>query len=157
LVQLPIELKRIDMDKLAIEIGRVLFALLFIGGGIGHFAKLEAMTAYSKYKKIPAPKLGVIVTGLFILLGGLSVLFGLWVDLGSVLLIIFLLSAAFFMHNYWTETDEMAKQTQQAMFSKNLALAGASLILLGLSVKGHGITADNFGWVISKAHTALWK
>ncbi|MSX70861.1 MAG: DoxX family protein, partial [Actinobacteria bacterium] len=41
-------------------IGRLLFAALFIGSGIGHFAKLEAMTGYAKYKKLPAAKLGVL-------------------------------------------------------------------------------------------------
>ena len=145
------------MDKVVIEIGRILFALLFISGGLGHLTKLEAMTGYAKYKKLPSAKLGVIVSGLFILFGGLSVLLGIWVDLGAVLLILFLLPSALIMHNFWTETDSMAKSMQQSMFFKNIALAGAALILLGLTVRGHGITADNFGWVISKAHIALWK
>jgi uncharacterized membrane protein YphA (DoxX/SURF4 family) len=35
-------------------IGRVLFALLFINSGIAHLTKLEAMTGYAKYKKVPA-------------------------------------------------------------------------------------------------------
>ncbi len=145
------------MDKVVIEIGRILFAILFIGGGIGHLTKTEALTGYAKYKRLPAAKLGVIVSGLFILLGGLSVLFGVWVDLGALLLVLFLFPAAFIFHNYWTETDERAKQSEQSAFSKDLALAGAALIIFGLAVKGHGITADNFGWVISKAHIALWK
>ena len=145
------------MDKVVIEIGRILFAFLFIGSGIGHLTKTAALTGYAKYKKLPAAKLGVIVSGLFILLGGLSVLLGLWVDLGALLLVIFLFPAAFIFHNHWTETDERSKATEQAQFTKDLALAGAALIILGLTVKGHGITADNFGWVISKAHIALWK
>ena len=145
------------MDKVVIEIGRILFALLFISGGIAHLTKLDAMTAYAKYKKLPAAKLGVIVSGLDILVGGLLVLLGLWVDLGAILIILFLLATALVFHNFWTETDAMAKSTQQSIFFKNISLAGAALILLGLTVKGHGITADNFGWVISKAHIALWK
>ena len=145
------------MDKVVIEIGRVLFSLLFITGGINHLTKTASLTAYAKYKKLPAAQLGVIVSGLFILFGGLSVLLGLYVDLGAILLILFLLSSAVVFHDYWTETDAMTKAGAQAAFWKNISLAGASLILLGLAVKGHGITADNFGWVVSKAHIALWK
>ena len=145
------------MDKLVIDLGRILFAYIFISGGIAHFTKLEAMAGYSKYKKIPSPKLAVIVSGLFILLGGLSILLGIWVDLGALLLTLFLLATALLMHNYWTETDGMGKSMQRSIFLKNIALAGAALIFLGLVVKGHGITAENFGWVISKAHIALWK
>ena len=145
------------MDKVVIEIGRVLFSLLFITGGIGHLTKTASLTAYAKYKKLPAAQLGVIVSGIFILLGGLSVLLGIYVDLGAILLILFLFSSAVVFHNYWTETDAMAKAGQEAAFWKNIALAGAAFILLGFTVKAHGITADNFGWVISKAHIALWK
>ena len=129
------------MDKVVIEIGRVLFSLLFITGGIGHLTKTASLTAYAKYKKLPAAQLGVIVSGIFILLGGLSVLLGIYVDLGAILLILFLFSSAVVFHNYWTETDAMAKAGQEAAFWKNIALAGAAFILLGLTVKAHGITS----------------
>ena len=145
------------MDKAVIDIGRVLFSLLFITGGIGHFAKVEALTGYAKYKKLPAAKLGVLASGVALLLGGLSILLGLWIDLGALLLVLFLLSSAVIFHDYWRESDATAKAGAQSAFWKNVALAGASLILFGLAVKGHGITGDNFGWVVSKAHIALWK
>ena len=67
-------------------IGRVLFALLFINSGIAHLTKLEAMTGYAKYKKVPAAKLGVIVSGLMILVGGLYVALGIYADLGALLI-----------------------------------------------------------------------
>ena len=145
------------MDKVVIEIGRLLFSMLFITGGIAHLTKLESMTGYAKYKKLPAAKLGVIVSGLTILLGGLSILLGFYVDLGALLLILFLVPSAAIFHNYWTESDAMAKSGSEAQFWKNIALTGAALIFFGLATKHHGINSDNFGWVISKAHIALWK
>ena len=72
-------------------IGRVLFALLFINSGIAHLTKLEAMTGYAKYKKVPAAKLGVIVSGLMILVGGLYVALGIYADLGALLIALFLI------------------------------------------------------------------
>ena len=58
-------------------IGRILFALLFITSGLAHFAKLEAMTGYAKYKKLPAAKFGVLISGLFFLLGGVYIAAGI--------------------------------------------------------------------------------
>jgi hypothetical protein len=36
------------------------------------------------------------------------------------------------MHGFWKETDPQARQMEQIQFSKETALAGASLMLLGL-------------------------
>ena len=117
-------------------IGRILFALLFITSGIAHFAKLEAMTGYAKYKKLPAAKFGVLISGLFFLLGGIYIAAGFWVDLGALMLAVTLILAAIIFHNYWKETDATAKQNEMIAFNKDLALAGAALILFALVATG---------------------
>ena len=113
-------------------VGRVLFSLLFISSGVAHLTKLQAMTGYAQYKKVPAAKLSVIVTGLMLIIGGLYVALGIYADLGALLLTIFLLLSAFKMHDFWTVTDAQAKQSEMTSFMKNLALAGASLIIFVL-------------------------
>jgi len=117
-------------------LGRVLFSLLFISSGVAHLTKLEAMTGYAQYKKVPAAKLSVIVTGLMLIIGGLYVALGIYADLGALLLSIFLLLSAFKMHDFWTVTDSQAKQSEMTSFMKNLALAGASLIIFVLVGSG---------------------
>jgi uncharacterized membrane protein YphA (DoxX/SURF4 family) len=117
-------------------IGRILFALLFITSGIAHFAKLEAMTGYAKYKKLPAAKFGVLISGLLFLLGGIYIAAGFWVDLGALMLAVTLILAAIIFHNYWKETDATAKQNEMIAFNKDLALAGAALILFALVATG---------------------
>lgn len=117
-------------------IGRILFALLFITSGIAHFAKLEAMTGYAKYKKLPAAKFGVLISGLFFLLGGIYIAAGFWVDLGALMLAVTLLIAAVVFHNFWKETDATAKQNEMIAFNKDLSLAGAALILFVLVATG---------------------
>ena len=116
------------MDILLV-IGRVLFALIFINSGIAHLTKLEAMTGYAQYKKVPAAKLSVIVTGLMLVVGGLYIALGVYADLGALLLAIFLVASAFMMHNFWTIEDAQAKQNESISFFNNLALAGAALII----------------------------
>jgi len=117
-------------------IGQLLFAALFINSGIAHFAKLEAMTGYAQYKKLPAAKLGVMASGLFFLVGGILILIGTYVDLGALLIAITLVLAAIIFHNFWKETDATAQMNEQIAFNKDLSLAGAALILLALVAGG---------------------
>lgn len=129
------------MDAILI-IGRILFGALFVASGIAHFTKLEAMTGYAKYKKLPAAKFGVLISGLFFLLGGIYIIAGFWVDLGALLLAVTLILAAFIFHNFWKETDATAKMNEQISFNKDLSLAGAALILFALIASG---TLTDFG------------
>lgn len=129
------------MDAILI-IGRILFGALFLLSGIGHFAKLEAMVGYAKYKKLPAAKFGVLISGLFFLIGGIYIILGLWVDLGALLLAITLILAAIIFHNFWKESDATAKMNEQIAFNKDLSLAGAALILFALIASG---TLTDFG------------
>lgn len=87
------------------------------------------MAGYAKYKKVPTPKFFVALTGLAILLGGLFVALGVYADLGALLIAAFSLTAAIQMHNYWAETTPEGKMNESVAFYKDLALAGAALIL----------------------------
>ena len=117
-------------------IARILFALIFINSGIHHFTKLDAMTGYAQYKKVPAAKLSVIISGLMILVGGLYIAFGVYADLGALLIAIFLLPTTFLMHAFWKESDATAKQNETIGFFKDLSLAGAALIIFVLVGSG---------------------
>jgi uncharacterized membrane protein YphA (DoxX/SURF4 family) len=140
---------------LILVIGRILFGGFFLMSGINHFTKLEAMTGYAKYKKLPAAKLGVLISGLMLVIGGITIILGYYADLGALLLAIFLVLAAVIFHNFWKETDATAKQNEMLGFMKDMALAGAALILFALVVK-HGTDLD-FGWVLSAENISLWK
>ena len=117
-------------------IGQLLFAALFITSGMAHFAKLEAMTGYAQYKKLPAAKLGVMVSGLFFLVGGILIVIGTYVDLGALLIAITLVLAAFIFDNFWKESDANIKMQEQIAFNKDISLAGAALMLFALVNSG---------------------
>lgn len=116
------------MDILVV-IGRILFSAIFIMAGFGHFARLSMMAQYAGSKGVPAPKFMVAFTGAMNLLGGLSILLGAYAKIGAWLIFLFLVPTALMMHNFWTMQDPMAKATEQAMFMKNLAMAGAVLLI----------------------------
>jgi putative oxidoreductase len=119
------------MDVVAL-IGRILFALLFIGSAYGHLTQSEAMAGYAASRGVPQARLAVLGSGVLMLIGALMVLLGIWLDLGALLLVIFLVPTAVLMHSFWKETDAMAKQTEMISFQKDIALAGAALLILSL-------------------------
>ncbi len=113
----------------ALLIGRVLFAAIFILSGIGHLTKLPAMTQYAAAFKVPQPKFTVVITGLMIIAGGLSILLGVYVQAGALVLVLFLIPVAISIHPFWGVPDAMQAANQQAHFMKNLSLAGAALLV----------------------------
>ncbi|WP_236240216.1 DoxX family protein [Streptomyces sp. CC228A] len=119
------------MDVLVL-IGRILFAVLFLASAAGHLTRTKAMAGYAASRGVPAAVPATIGSGLLILVGGLSVLLGIWADLGALLLVVFLVSTAVLMHGFWKEGDAQARQMEMVHFQKDLALAGAALMLLAL-------------------------
>lgn len=110
-------------------IGRLIFGGFFIFSGLNHFLQLQGSAQYAGYKGVPAPKAATVISGLMLLAGVLSILLGYQVVIGSWLLVLFLVPAAAMMHNFWIESDPQAKANQMAHFMKNIALAGAALII----------------------------
>ena len=47
-----------------------------------------------------------------------------------LMIIAFLIVVSFMMHSYWKNSDPMARMADMAHFYKNMALAGASLMLI---------------------------
>jgi uncharacterized membrane protein YphA (DoxX/SURF4 family) len=127
---------------LVLIIGRILFVLIFINSGIAHFTKTAAMTGYAQYKKVPAAKVSVLLSGAVILIGGVLIVLGVYADLGALLIALFSIVSAFMMHNFWTIEEATAKQSEMASFFKNLALGGAALMLFVLIGQGASIGAS---------------
>ncbi|WP_280445209.1 DoxX family protein [Nocardia brasiliensis] len=126
-------------------IGRVLFAVLFLSSGVGHFMQTDAMAGYAESRGLPMAKLSVLGSGALFALSGLSILLGVWADLGALVLAVLLVVTAVLMHAFWKETDAQAKQMEMISFNKDVALGGAALILfaffahvddLGLTITG---------------------
>lgn len=119
------------MDILVLT-GRILFAAVFLSSAVAHLTRTRMMAGYAASRGVPAPVPATVVGGLMLLAGGLSVLLGVWADLGALLLAAFLIPTAVLMHAFWREGDPMARQTEMVHFQKDLALAGAALMLLAL-------------------------
>lgn len=127
------------MDVLVL-IGRILFVAIFLGSAVAHLTQTASMAQYAGAKGLPSPVAAVAGSGVLILLGGLSVLLGIWADLGALLVILFLVPTAFLMHRFWTETDAMSRQAEMTQFMKNLSIAGGALIAFAFfAYAGHDL------------------
>ena len=115
---------------------RVLFAFMFLGSGLNHFKHTEAMTGYAQFKKVPMPKLSVQLSGLLCILGGLSVILGVWTDLGALVLAVLLVAMAVKMHDFWN-ADAASKQVEMIGFLKNISMAGGALFIYAVNASGH--------------------
>lgn len=114
--------------KIFVLLGRFFYSIIFIVASIGHFS--EPTMALAAAHGVPRPEILVPLSGVFILLGGLSVLLGYKTRFGATLIALFLIPATFMIHNFWTVTDPMAQAIQQIMFFKNLAMLGGAFLLI---------------------------
>jgi uncharacterized membrane protein YphA (DoxX/SURF4 family) len=117
------------MNAWILLVGRVILSSFFLMSGYNHLTKLSMMTQYAASQGLPAPKLGVAVSGLMLLAGGLSFLLGYQVRWGALVLVVFLVSAAVTMHKFWGVADPMMAQGQFINFWKNIVIAGGLLII----------------------------
>lgn len=128
-------------------IARIVFGAIFVISGLNHFRKAEAMTGYTKSKGIPAPKLSVLLSGAILFFGGLSVILGIYADLGSLLLAGLLAIMAVKMHDFWKLSDPQAKQMETVGFLKDFSLAGGALFIFAIAAAAN----SEYGWKITES------
>jgi len=116
------------MADIIFLIGRILMVLVFIQSGISHLTQ-DGMVGYAQFKKIPNPVLAVRLSGVLLLAGAAGIILGIWGDLAALLSALLLLITSITMHNFWTLEDPQAKQVDQIMFMKNIAMIRGLLVL----------------------------
>ena len=112
------------MDKMkdvALLVGRVLLALMFVMAGWSKIGGYAGTQGYMEAMGVPGFMLPLVI--LLELGGGLAIVLGLFTRSLSVLLAGFTLMAAFIFHY------QPAEQMQMLMFMKNLSVAGGFLAL----------------------------
>ena len=128
-------------ETLALAMGRVLFGGFFVYSGLHHFISLHELASFAAAKGTPLPELAVAGSGAMVLVGGLSVLTGVFPRVGAALIILFLVGVTPAMHNFWAEQGPM-RVADMGNFFKNVALIGGACVAAALptpwpSVFGH--------------------
>lgn len=111
-------------------IARFLLCVIFLMSAIGN--KIPNFSGVAKNmasEGVPAPQLMLAGAIVFLIVGSLSVVLGFKARIGATLLLIFLVLATYFFHDFWTMKGEaVPKQTIQ--FMKNLSIMGALLFII---------------------------
>ena len=76
------------------------------------------MTGYAGFKKVPAAKLSVLVSGVLLLASGLSVILGVYADLGALVLAVLLVLMALKMHDFWSQLTPKQSRMRQLHSSR---------------------------------------
>ena len=122
-------------------VGRIFLIMIFLMSAVGNkIPNFRATADYMASEGVPAPSLLLTGAIVFLVAGSLSILVGYKARAGAALLLVFLMLATYWFHDFWTFEDEQ-RQMQMISFMKNLGLMGAMLIIIA---RGPGIPSlDN--------------
>lgn len=100
---------------------RICLCLIFLKAGISHILDYGSTVEMMAGKGLPIPNILLIFTIAFQLLGGLALLLGYKIQIGSLLLIVFLIPATLAFHNPVSDING---------FLKNIGLIGGLLMVM---------------------------
>ncbi len=123
-------------------IGRIIVGIYYFYNAFNHFSHSKMMAVYVGSKNVPEPGLAVVGSGFLLLIGGLSIGFGILPLVGVCAVVLFFLGVSFKIHNFWAIADEKEKMNQRIHFIKNMALMGSTLMFLGIPTPW----PLSFGW-----------
>lgn len=116
-----------------ILIGRILFVLFpgYQSGVKGHLRNSQGLVGYARSANLPIPSVGGWPAGLWLVASSLSIGLGIWPDIGSLMLGLFVIIAAAYFHRYWEIEDQAQRMVQHAFFWRNMIILGACLVMFG--------------------------
>lgn len=134
-----------DTMGVIVLLGRIVFAIPFLTAAFAHLRMGQQMAGYARSMGAPLAALGGWPAGVWLLLGSLSVLLGIWPDIGALMVAAWGVPTAWYIHGWWRYEDEQAKQTQQLFFFRNVAFIGAGIVMFGTFVA----LGENLRYVIT--------
>jgi uncharacterized membrane protein YphA (DoxX/SURF4 family) len=112
--------------------GRILVAAFLLYNAYDHFAHVSALARHAAARGVPAPEAAIVISGVLLLVAGLSFLLGILPRLGVAALVLFLVPVTLFMHAFWADRNPATRMMDMMNFAKNAALLGSALMFLGI-------------------------
>jgi putative oxidoreductase len=113
-------------------VARLCIATIFILSGVGKLMQFDASVSAMSSVGIPYPNILLVIAIIVELAGGIGLVLGFWTRLSSLALIVFLVLATYYFHQFWTITDPNEHKVQMINFLKNLAIFGGLLQLFAM-------------------------
>ena len=121
-----------------------MLAHIFFMSAIGNkIPKFKDVAGYMASEGVPIPQVMLVGAIVFLIAGSLSLILGFKARIGAGLLLVFLVLATYFFHDFWTwpenamwvlslnsEVQMPVQQIEMISFMKNMALMGAMLFIM---------------------------
>lgn len=132
-------------------LGRLCLCTIFIMSAVGNkIPQFNGVVGYMKANGMTLmPEAMLVGAIIFLLVGSAMVVSGYQARFGAFLLLIFLLLATFFFHDFWNPRHGDQAQMQMIQAMKNLGLMGAMLFIMA-----NGSGAGSLDRVLGKSAKA---
>ncbi len=111
--------------------GRLMFGWFFgAKSGLARAERRDDATGRG-LRRIPGPIRGRVGVGHVAHRGVALTPLGIWIDLGAVMIAVFLALAGMYFHRFWQIEDATQRRTQEHLFYRNFIGIGAWLIMFG--------------------------
>ena len=112
-------------------LGRIMLAMIFLMSAVGNkIPQFNTVVAYMQSEGVPMASLMLVGAIVFLVVGSISLVAGFKAKIGASLLLVFLMLATYFFHDFWTFEDAKEAQQQMIQFMKNLGLMGAMVLII---------------------------
>jgi len=116
----------------AFMVGRILVAGFLLYNAYDHLAHVGALARHAAARGVPSPEAAIVISGVLLLIAGLSFLLGILPRLGVAALVLFLVPVTLFMHAFWADRNPATRMMDLVNFGKNMALLGSALVFLAI-------------------------
>lgn len=111
-------------------LSRVMIAMIFLMSAVGNkIPKFNDVANLMASKGVPLPQIALAGAIVFLVAGSLSVIAGFKTRSGAAMLLVFLVLATYFFHDFWNFQGQ-EQQLQMIQFMKNISLMGTMLFLI---------------------------
>jgi len=118
------------MQAAASLLARIMIATIFLMSAVGNkIPQFDSVAQYMAAEGVPQPQVALVGAIIFLIVGSLSVIAGFKIRIGAALLLVFLVLATYFFHDFWT-FEGQEQQMQMIQFMKNLSLMGTMVFLM---------------------------
>ncbi len=116
----------------------ILLGIFFLLNGLNHFYNTRILKEYARKKGLFAPKTMVLLSGVLLTSGGLTLITGFFITQGIIALSVFLIIASFTLHKFWEEENREMLMLEVMHFVKNWAIM-VELLYIASSINGWSI------------------
>lgn len=111
-------------------LSRVMIAMIFLMSAVGNkIPKFNDVANLMASEGVPLPQIALAGAIVFLVAGSLSVIAGFKTRSGAAMLLVFLVFATYFFHDFWNFQGQ-EQQLQMIQFMKNISLMGTMLFLI---------------------------